>query len=88
MIPNKTVVFVEALKRKANSMGWSKGTKQITTFTNRDGVAIDIIKNYGQIDMAMLKTVCERFCKAGKADAATRARQNSKMMSMCSANLL
>jgi hypothetical protein len=45
MIPNKTVVFTEALKRKADSMGWSKGTKQITNFTNRDGINIDIIKN-------------------------------------------
>jgi hypothetical protein len=47
MIPNKTVVFVEALQRLADSMGWTKGTKQITTFTNRDGKSIDIIKNYG-----------------------------------------
>ncbi len=83
MTPNETVVFIEALERKANSKGWSKGTKQITTFTNCDSVSIDIIKNYGQIDVATLKTVCERFCKAGKADAASRARQNNKMMSMC-----
>ena len=88
MTPNKTVVFIEAFERKTDSMGWSKGTKQITTFTNRDGVAIDIIKNYGQINMATLKTVCERFCKAGEADAATRARKNNKMMSMCLANSL
>jgi hypothetical protein len=59
MTPNETVVFIEALEREANSMGWSKGTKQITKFTNRDGVNINIIKNYGQIDMATLKTACE-----------------------------
>jgi hypothetical protein len=47
MTPNKTVVFIEALARKADSMGWSKGTKQITKFTNHDGVDINIIKNYG-----------------------------------------
>ena len=88
MTPNETVVFIEALERKADSMGWSKGTKQITKFTNRDGVDIDIIKNYGQIDMATLKTACERFCKVGEADSATRARQNNKMMSMCLANSL
>jgi len=68
MMPNETIVFIEALERKADSMGWSKGTKQITKFTNRDGVDIDIIKNYGQIDMATLKTACERFCKAGEVD--------------------
>jgi len=59
MTPNETVVFIEALERKANSMGWSKGTKQITKLTNQDGVNIDIIKNYGQIDMATLKTACD-----------------------------
>ena len=88
MTPNKTVVFIEALERKVDSMGWSKRTKQITTFTNRDGVAIDIIKNYAQTDMATLKTVCARFCKAGEADTATRARQKNNMMSMCVANSL
>jgi hypothetical protein len=88
MTPNKTVIFIGAFERKANSMGWSKGNKQITKFTNRDGVDIDIIKNYGQIDMATLKTACERFCKVGEADSATRARQNNKMMSMCLANSL
>ena len=69
-------------------MGCSEGTKQITKFTNRDGVNINIIKNYGQINMATLKTVCERFCKAGEADAATPARQHNKMMIMCLANSL
>jgi hypothetical protein len=88
MTPNKTVVFIEALERKADSMSWSKGTKQITKFTNRDGVNIYIIKNYGQNSMATLKTACERFCKAGEVDSATRARQNNKMMSMCLANSL
>jgi hypothetical protein len=38
--------------------------------------------------MATLKTACERFCKVGEADAATQARQNNKMMSMCLANSL
>jgi hypothetical protein len=47
MIPNKIVIFVEAFQRHVNAMGWTKGTKQITTFTNRDGKSIDIIKNYG-----------------------------------------
>ncbi len=65
-----------------------RGTKQITNFTNRDGVNIDSIKNYGQINMATLKTACERFCKVGEADAETRAKQNNKMMSMCLANSL
>ena len=32
MIPNETVVFIEAFECKAKLMGWSTGTKQITTF--------------------------------------------------------
>jgi hypothetical protein len=80
MIPNKTVVFVEALQCHADSMGWTKGTKQITTFTNRDGKSINIIKNYNQINDAMLMTACERFCKAGEIDSQSRAKQNNTMM--------
>jgi hypothetical protein len=69
MIPNKNVVFVKAFQRHANAIGWTKGTKQITTFTNRDGKSIDILKNYGQIDEATLKIACEQFCKAGEIDS-------------------
>jgi hypothetical protein len=88
MTPNKTVVFVEAFERKAKSMGWSTGTKQITNFVNSSGVSINIIKNYCQIDLVTLKTACERFCKAGEVDAKSRAKQNNTMMVNCLANLL
>ncbi len=81
LIPNKTAVFVEAFQRHANAMGWTKGTKQITTFTNCDGKSIDIIKNYGQINKATLKTACEQFCKAGEIVSQPCAKQNNTMMS-------
>jgi hypothetical protein len=77
---SQSVVIVEALHRKATQMGWNQGSKQITTFINRDGKSVDIIKEYGQIDEATLKTQCERFCKAGGADVATRTKQNNTMM--------
>ena len=83
MTANQTVVFTEAFLNRASAMGWNKGSKQITTFTNSSCVAVDIIKSYGQIDEATLKTACERFCKAGEADAQSRANQNNTMMSMC-----
>jgi hypothetical protein len=83
MSMNQSVVFVEALHRKATQMGWNQGSKQITSFTNREAKAIDIIKEYGQIDEATLKTQCERFCKAGGADAQSRAKQNNTMMCSC-----
>jgi hypothetical protein len=88
MTPNETVVFVEAFERKAKSMGWSPSTKQITYFVNSSGVSINIIKNYGQINLVTLKTVCERFCKAGEVDAESRAKQNNIMMVNCLANFL
>ncbi len=56
MIPNETVIFVEALQRHADSMGWTKGTKQITIFTNCDGKSIKIIKI-----MARLMRPCSRL---------------------------
>jgi hypothetical protein len=86
MIPNKTVVFVEAFQRHADAMCWTNGTKQITTFTNCDGKSIDIIKNYGQINKATLKTACEQFCKAGEIDSQSRAKQNNTMMGNCLSN--
>jgi hypothetical protein len=61
MTPNQTVVFVESLTRRATAMGLNAGSKQITTFTNRSGNTVDIIKEYGQIDEVTLKTVCECF---------------------------
>jgi hypothetical protein len=88
MTPNKIVVFVEAFKRKAKLMGWSTGTKQITNFVNSSGVSIDIIKNYGQINLVTLKTACERFCKMGEVDAESRTKQNNTMKANCLAILL
>ncbi len=88
MIPNKTVIFVEAFQRHADAMGWTKGTKQITTFTNCDRKSIDIIKNYGQINKATHKTACEQFCKAGEIDSQSCAKQNNTMMSSCLSNSL
>jgi len=59
MTQSQTVVFTEALQNKCTQMGWNQGIKQITSFINREGKAVDIIKNYGQIDEAMLKQQCE-----------------------------
>jgi hypothetical protein len=44
---------------------------------------VNIIKEYGQIDKVTLKTACERFCKAGKVDAESRAKQNNGMLAVC-----
>jgi hypothetical protein len=47
-------------------MGWNKGSKQMTTFTNSSGVSIDIIKSYGQIDEATLKTGVRDFARPAR----------------------
>jgi hypothetical protein len=83
MSMSQSVVFVEALQRKCSVMGWNQGTKGITSFINKDGKTIDLIKQYGQIDEATLKTQCETFCKPGQANAQTRAKQNNTMMAIC-----
>ncbi len=67
-------------------MGWNQGTKQITTFANRDGTPVDLIKCYRQINKATLKIACMRFCKAGEVDAKSCAKQNNTMMAICLAS--
>jgi hypothetical protein len=57
--------------------------KQITNFTNNAGVTVNIIKCYGQISEATLKTACKHFCKVGEIDAESRATQNNAMMATC-----
>jgi hypothetical protein len=66
----------------------NKGTKQITTFANCGGTLVDIINCYRQIGKATLKIACKRFCKAGEADAKSRAKQNNMMMAICLASSL
>jgi hypothetical protein len=83
MTPSQTVVFFESLTHRATAMGWNAGSKQITTFTNCSGKDVDIIKEYGQIYEETLKTACKRFCKAGEADAESRAKQNNGMLAVC-----
>jgi hypothetical protein len=46
MTPNQTVTFVKAFQQRSTKMGWNAGTKSITSFANRDGNTIDIIKSY------------------------------------------
>ncbi len=88
MTPNQTVIFVEAFHRRATMMGWDQGTMQISSFANSAGCQVDIIKSYGQINKATLKSACERFCKPGGVHSQTRAKQNNTMMSICLAKSL
>jgi hypothetical protein len=88
MTPDQSVTFVKVFQQRTTKKGWNAGTKGITSFANRDGNTIDIIKSYSQIDEVTLRTACERFCKAGEANAKSQARQNNTMMGICLLKLL
>ncbi len=78
-----TVVYTTELQAKCVKMGWHMGTQQIINFTNTAGstININIIHQYGQIDMVMLQTQCEVFCKNTGILFQARARQNNTIMS-------
>jgi hypothetical protein len=83
MKPESTVVFLQSFQERCTEIGWSEGSKNITKFVNKDGETINLVTEYGRIDIDTLKTECERFCKVGGADYNTRATQNNYMMSLC-----
>ncbi len=64
-------------------MGWHMGTQKIINFTNATGSTINIVHQYGQIDMAMLQAQCKVFCKSTGTLFQARAMQNNTMMSKC-----
>ncbi len=70
------------------TMGWNQGARQMTLFAISAGRQIDIIKSYGQINKATLKSACDRFCKPGGVDSQTCAKQNNTMMIIFLAKLL
>jgi hypothetical protein len=59
------------------------GTQQIINFTNAAGSTINIVHQYGQIDMVTLQTQCKVFCKRTGTLFQARVRQNNTMMSKC-----
>jgi hypothetical protein len=52
----------------------------ITKFPNQQGVTINIVKNYGQVDEPTLNAHWDEFCKATGAKFKARATQNNHMM--------
>ncbi len=78
-----TVVYTTELQVKCVKMGWHMGTQQIINFTIAAGSTINIVHQYGQIDMVMVQTQCEVFCKNTGTLFQARARQNKTMMSKC-----
>jgi hypothetical protein len=83
-----TVVFTTELQAKWVKMGWHMGTQKIINFTNATGSTINIVHQYGQINMVTLQTQCEVFCTNSGTLFQARARQNNTMMSKCIMKML
>jgi hypothetical protein len=83
MKSNRTVIYTTELQAKSNKMGWGVGSQQITKFVNSVGNIINIIDQYGPIDIAVLQARCKSFCKLGGPCFNQRVRQNNKMMAEC-----
>ncbi len=83
-----TIVYTTELQAKCVKIGWHMGTQKIINFTNTAGSTINIVHQYGQIDMVMLQTQCEVFCKNTGTLFQARARQNNTMMSKCIMKML
>ncbi len=64
-------------------MGWNHGAQNITKFLNQDNLTINVVRHYGQIAKANLKSGCKKFCKAGGTHFQGRAMQNNHMMVQC-----
>eukprot|EP01082_Thalassiosira_pseudonana_P012699 g11100.t1 g11100 contig5:91555-93005(-) len=77
------VVFIQEFLTRAQDAGWTQGTMQVTKFNNADGTSIDLINEYGKIDVETLKTQCDVFLLPGGANFQTRATQNNKLMAEC-----
>ena len=56
------VIYTTELQAKSNNMGWGVWSQQIIKFVNSDGITVNIIHQYGQIDSAMLQARCKSFC--------------------------
>jgi hypothetical protein len=74
MTTDQTVISIKVFHRRAMTMGWNQGARQITSFSNSAGRQVNIIKSYGQINEATLKSACERFCKPGGVNSKTCMR--------------
>jgi hypothetical protein len=72
MTPSTTTMFVKTFKNRCSIMGWNQGAIRISKFPNKQGVTINIVKNYGQIDKPTLKAHCNEFCKATGAKFETQ----------------
>ncbi len=80
MTQAQTIVFVEALQLKCSQMGWNQSTKQITSFINREGRSVDIIKNYARW---MKQCSSNNVSNSASQEKQMRCRSPSKTKQWC-----
>ena len=78
---SEVTLFENELESRAAASGWNSDAQGITKFVNSDNDSINLIQEYGKIDMATLKPLCESFITGNQAD--TRRAQNNRNASEC-----
>ena len=76
---DESLNFEKAVERRARAMGWYHAQQGILTFTV-DGESLDLITDYGRIDIGEIKTQSEPIYLATGALKNQRAAQNNDMM--------
>ena len=71
--------FEKDVERRAKAMGWYHSAEGILTFTVGTET-IDLLSDYGRIDLDEIKTQSEPIYLASGAKSSTRAAQNNDMM--------
>lgn len=75
----RVMEFTTAVSKRAKSMGWNSQNQGIITYVV-NGSYIDIIDDYGRIDMADIHTQSQPFYLSTGAKHDMRAAQNNAMM--------
>eukprot|EP00956_Cyclotella_meneghiniana_P020107 scaffold35036_cov36-Cyclotella_meneghiniana.AAC.1 len=76
---DESLNFEKAVERRARAMGWYHAQQGILTFTV-DGESLDLVTDYGRIDIGEIKTQSEPIYLATGALKNQRAAQNNDMM--------
>ena len=79
--PSEVTLFENELESRAAASGWNSDAQGITKFDNSDNVTVNLISEYGKIDMTTLKPKCEAFITGNESN--TRRAQNNRNASDC-----
>ena len=84
--PSKVALFKTKLESRADASGWKSNAQGITKFDNQDNLPVNLIWEYGKIDMATLTSICKTFITGNQSDA-YRAQNNRNALDCLIASL-